>query len=503
MGIVFRQSVKNLGVVVTGALLGALLIWMNTKYNTKQQFGSLRTMTNYAVQASQILSFGLSNTLAIFSHRYINDKNKKRLLITLCMGIPLVIFIFFSFGYFFLRTWILHHFQPVDVPFMQQYFMWIPLYTLFFIYMVVFDQYLYFQMKVAISAFMREVVLRIANIILLLLFGYGFIDFNVLVIGSVLIYIIPISIYMALSLKTKYFGFTFNLNYFSRSEYKELLHFSWYHFLLTVSIPLISTLDVLMLSIYDHKGFSAVAVYGVAIFFISFLQLPMKALVPASFAVLAKAFTEGEIEQARDIFIRASINILIPTIGIAILLCCNLQNAVAIIKSGYLEIIPVFLILFVGTLVNVACGMSDQVLSVTNYYKFNFYISLIIILVLFVMLRLLIPRYGIYGAAYSSAIASILFSVLKSLFVWRKLKMKPFTNKTILVFIAGLPALAAGYFFPYFFEPARHVYVHSFLDAVMRSSVIVIVYVAMLLWLKPSKDLEDYTASAIKNKRLF
>jgi O-antigen/teichoic acid export membrane protein len=503
MGIVFRQSAKNLVVVVNGAIMGAVIIWLSTKYNSKEQLGSIRTLTNYAVILSQILLFGFNNTLAVFVHRYANNGNKKKLLLTLCLAIPIIIAALFTIGYYCLHDRIIHHYQPADQPFMERYFMWLPVYTVFFIYMIILEQYLGAQLKVAVSAFMREVVLRAANIVLLLLFGFGYIDFNALVVGTIITYIIPLLVFIALSLKTKDFGISFRFSDFSRSEYKDIIHFSWYHFLLTVSIIMMGSMDVLLIPFYDHKGFSAVAVYSVAIFFTSFIQLPFKALVPASFAVLAKAFADDDLEQAKDIFTRASVNILIPTIGIGLLLCCNLQNAVAVIKNGYSDIIPVFLILVSGIIISISAGMNDQVLSVTNYYKFNFYLSLIIMVVLFLMLRILIPRYGIYGAAVSSATALAVSSAIKSFFVWKKLGIQPYSGKTLLIFICGLPALACGYFFPYFFEPSRHVYVHSFMDATMRSTVIVIIYVGMLLWLKPSKDLEEYILSIRKNKRLF
>ncbi len=81
--------------------------------------------------------------------------------------------------------------------------------------------------------------------------------------------------------------------------------------------------------------------------------------------------------------------------------------------------------------------------------------------------------------------------------------MQPFSSKTLLVLVAAVPAFAAGYYFPCLFDPARHVYVHTFADAAMRSTVILIVYFLMLLWLKPSPDLQTYIASVRKTRRLF
>ncbi len=503
MGIVFRQSAKNSIVVLLGAILGAIIIWISTKYLTKPEYGFTRNLTNYAVTFSQILILGLNSTLIVYIHRFDNDDRKRKALLSLCLILPVIVACIFSLCYFLLHSWILHHFQPEDLPFTQRYFAWLPLYTLLFMYMVILEQYLGSQYKVAISAFMREVVVRVANIILILLYGFGYIVFDVLVIGSVLIYILPVLIFLLLSLRTKGFGFSFGLKDFSKTEYKEMIHFSWYHFLLTISILLMGYMDALALPFYDHKGFSSLALYSVAVFFISFLQLPLKAMLPASFTVLAKAFTDNDMEKAKDIFTRSSINILIPTVGISVLLCCNLTNAIAVIKNGYSEIIPVFAILFIGNIVNIATGMNDQVLSIANYYKFNFYLSLILIGVLYILIRILVPRYGIYGAAWSTTTILMLFNILKYFFVLKKLDMQPFSKGTALVAIAAVIALICGYFFPHFFNQSRHVYVRTFIDVVIRSTIIITIYMLMLLWLKPSPDLEEYISSIKKNKRLF
>ena len=503
MGVVFRQSAKNSIVVILGAILGGLIIWLSTTFLTKPQLGFTRNLTNYAVALSQILLLGLNNTLAVYIHRFANDERKKKSLITICLLLPVVIAAIFSLVYVLLHSWILPHFQPDDIPYMQRYFYWLPVYTLLFIYMVILEQYLGSQMKVAVSAFMREVVLRVASIALILLFGFGYIAFNVFVIGSILIYCLPVLIFLFLSALTKGFGISFHKNDFSKGEYREMLHFSWYHFLLTVSVLLMGYMDALSLPFYDRNGFSSVAIYSVAVFFISFLQLPLKAMMPASFTVLAKAFADNDMPKARDIFLRSSINILIPTVGIAVLLCCNLENAITVIKNGYTAIIPVFAILFIGNIVNIATGMNDQVLSIANYYKFNFYLSLFLMGVLFLLIRMLVPRYGIYGAAWSTTTILMTFNLLKFLFVWKKLDMQPFSKGTLLVIVAAGAALAAGYYFPHFFDQAHHIYVRTFADVAIRSTIIVIVYALMLLWLKPSPDLQEYIATIKKNKRLF
>jgi O-antigen/teichoic acid export membrane protein len=503
MGIVFRQSAKNVIVAVFGVFLGALIIWLSTRYISKQQYGFLLNFSIYAVTLAQILLLGLNNTLVVYVHRYAGDNRKKQALLTMCLVLPLIVAIIFAIVFYLFKEPVLHHFQPDDAVYMRRYYMWLPLFTILFIYLIMLEQYLGSQLKVAVSAFMREVVLRLLSIGLIILFIYNIIGFHGLFTGNILIYIVPVLVFLFLSLRTEGFGITFRQGALSRSEYKDIIGFSWYHFLFTVAAILMGSLDMLLLPFYDHNGFRSVAVYRVSVFLISFIQLPLKAMIPASFAVLARAFSDGDMVKARDIFTRSSVNIFIATVFIAVVLCCNIVNIMVIINKGYAEVVPVFIILLVSALINVATGMNDQVLSIANYYKFNFYLSLILMVVLFVLMRTFIPRYGIYGAAWSTTIGIVVFNLAKFLFVWKKVGMQPFARGTALVLVAGAVAFAAGYFFPHFFDQSRHMYVRTFVDVIIRSFLIVIVYLGMLLWLKPSKDLEEYIGQIRKNKRLF
>ncbi len=275
--------------MLCGALLGALVIWLSTKYIPQRQYGFIGSFTYYAITISQLLLFGLNNVLAVYIHRFANDERKRKLLLTLCLVFPFIIASVATVVYYFLRAWAISHFQLADQPYMERYYMWLPVYILLFIYLVILEQYLGSQMKVAVSAFMREVLLRVANIILILLFAFGYVDFSVLVIGSILIYLIPVLIFLLLATRTKGFGLSFQFGSFTRSEYKEMIHFSWYHFLLTASVMLLGYMDGLLLPFYDKNGFSSAAVYRAAVFLISFLLLPSKALVSASFPGLAKS----------------------------------------------------------------------------------------------------------------------------------------------------------------------------------------------------------------------
>src|SRR4051812_3882166 len=115
MGIVVRQSVKTSIVVGVGAVLGAIITWMASKYIiNKQEFGFTRTITSQAVTLSQLLLLGLNSTLFVFSHRFANQPAKKRILATITLVVPILVVAAFTIVYLFFKEWILKHYQPED-----------------------------------------------------------------------------------------------------------------------------------------------------------------------------------------------------------------------------------------------------------------------------------------------------------------------------------------------------------------------------------------------------
>src|ERR1700744_5067960 len=113
MGIVFRQSAKNAIIIVSGALLGSFILWLYAQYlPNKHQLGFIQQFTVIAISFSQLLLIGLSSTLAVYIHRYANNIYKKRLLLCLCLFIPIVLTALASIFYFLFRHEIINWFQP-------------------------------------------------------------------------------------------------------------------------------------------------------------------------------------------------------------------------------------------------------------------------------------------------------------------------------------------------------------------------------------------------------
>ncbi len=442
-----------------------------------------------------LVQFGTGSLLQVFIQKYAKGDERRRVLLTFCMLIPLVVIALLCIPFFLFKMQAINSSNPADRLNLLTFYDLIPITIFLWSYMTLFDFFLASQSKNALSAFVRDVVLRICNIILILLFFFKSISFYSFVTGLLLMYGIPAFILFLLTLRTEKRLFSTNWRVFGRDDYRSMFHFTWYHLLILTSYYLLGNVDIIMLGAMDKSGMASIAVYKIAFYALSLMLIPSIAMASATFPILNKAYLNNDHAELKSLFNRSAINTLLVTLGTAALLFCNLPNMLTFIAKGYDQIIPLFSILILGRIVDVATGLNNEVISISKYYKFSFRVCLLLVALVFVFDYFLVPRYSIYGAAWGTSLALVIYNLLKYLFLWKKMHLQPFDKNTFLLFISVAPAVAAGYFMPYL--------INVYVDGIVRSLVIVGIYAGMLVWLKPSPDLNLYLASVKQHKKLF
>jgi O-antigen/teichoic acid export membrane protein len=495
MGIVFRQSVKTTIVTFTGAGLGAIIVLVSPMLMEKAEVGFVSTLTYLAATVQLLVMMGTSALVAVYTQRYGHFDERRKALLTIGMLVTVISSLIFSIAFFALRGPIIGLYNASDQALISKYYHFIPFVVLFMALGNIIEHYLVANMKVAQSAFAKEIVLRLVNLSLLGLIYAGYIGFGQYIVGNVFMYMVPLLLFFIFASRVKGFGFTRNLKVFSLAEYKDMLHFSWYHLLVGSTLTLLGYIDTLMIAPLDNNGLEATAIYAIAVFITSFMFMPYRSMATASSPILNQAYIDKDMHKVRDLFARAGVNIFIAGTGMFVLIGVNLDNLVAVLPPGYEPVKYIVLILMIGKLADMATGLNNELISISRHYKFNFRLSALLLLMVVVLDWVFIPVYGIYGAAWVASCTLVFFNIVKMIFLYNKLKLKPFTGKTWLVPVAGLCAGLAGYFWPYLINP--------YIDAVTRTFVVMIAYVSALLLLKPSADLNSYLATIRKDKKLF
>jgi len=505
MGIVLRQSVKSSIVTFFGAFLGAVSNLIYTYILSKTELGLFTNIIYTGAMLQIFMTLGMGVTITIYTQKYPEQDPRRKVLFSVGAIITTLTTLIFAIGYTLLKQPIVNLYQEADRPMVNQYFYWIPVLIFLISFGSLFEYYLISQTKIAISLFTKEVLLRLLNLVLLVLFFFHIIGFASFIASSVLVYVIPALVLFFVSSRTRSFGFSNHWSAFSKEEYKDIIKFAWYHLLLGISLNVMGYIDTIMLGSLDKNGVQSIAPYRLAVFVVTIMLIPYKAIASSSLASLNQAYIDKDEVKLKDLFTRSGINILIVAVGMFLFIGCNLDNAVVILPKGYEIIKPIAVILMIGRFIDMATGLNNEIIAVSKFYKFNFRISFVLLIMAFLFNRALIPVYGIYGAAWGITIALGLFNIFKLIFLWRKMDLHPFSKNSLQVLIAGVVAGLIGYFIPhlYFLTDVHTKWANPAIDGIVRSISIAAVYITLLIIFRPSSDLSDYLSSIIKNKRLF
>jgi O-antigen/teichoic acid export membrane protein len=496
MGIVIRQSIKSVAVTILGAMMGALIAGLSVKFFPKPELGFRDNLIKISVWISHLSLFGFNYTLLIFGQKYPPGHKARPTFLTISLLIPLGISVLICGGYFIALPYLDSLYQGNDAVMMRQYFLLFPLLTIFTAMITWLEGYLQSMHKTALQNFAREILARLVYIVLIILFGCGFISFSVFIWLYVICYLVPFFYLLLIAKRNPGFTFGFKKALFSLSEVKEIFRFSGYHMLTVVSTVLILQVDAFLLA--PLKGFEVLAVYGIATLAVSMLRNPTRVIGIAATPAFTKSYNEGNIKELKDLFVRSAINmqiIAVILVGIVYININNIVEIVGMIQKGYDAIRWLIMILMLGQLFDMATGLNFELISVSKYYRFNFWIALVFMVIVFVLNFFLIKIWGMYGAAWATTIGLFIFNLSKTYFLWIKLKMQPFNTASLKIFaIAAIVGLIAWFIPPVF---------NVFVDLIIRSVVF-----GGLIWLalfkaKISPEINGITSNLIKNKKFY
>ena len=114
--------------------------------------------------------------------------------------------------------------------------------------------------------------------------------------------------------------------------------------------------------------------------------------------------------------------------------------------------IPVIYILGVNVLFNMATGFNSEIISYSQYYKFNI-IAVLILVVVNVLLNYVFltqTELEIVGVSLATFISLVLFNVSKLVFIYKKIGIIPFDrNYALLIIVMGI-IIVTGVLLPSF-----------------------------------------------------
>jgi O-antigen/teichoic acid export membrane protein len=91
-----------------------------------------------------------------------------------------------------------------------------------------------------------------------------------------------------------------------------------------------------------------------------------------------------------------------------------------------------------GKLFDVAFSINSEILVFSKFYRFNLILTIAMSALIILLNLIMIPIYGIEGAAGASAIVMLLFNLVKYMFLKIRLGLEPFSRETLKILGVGI-----------------------------------------------------------------
>jgi O-antigen/teichoic acid export membrane protein len=266
------------------------------------------------------------------------------------------------------------------------------------------------------------------------------------------------------------------------NNYKEILSYSIYILLAGSAASFLIDIDKYMIP--QKQAISQTAYYAVAVFIATVVEIPGRAMFQIINPLVAKALNEENFVELKNLYKQSSENLLIVCGLFFLLINLNIDSFYMFLNNQeYSDASLVVLIISSAKLIQMSFGCGPAILATSKFYKITLPFSIAMAVSVYFLNDYLIDLYGINGAAISTFIVLLIFTVLKIIYIRYKVKLQPFNFNSIKIFTSILLI--------YFFNSYINLELSPLIEIIIRSIIILITYVLVIYFFGVSKKIKD------------
>lgn len=433
-----------------------------------------------SVICAQFAHLGVKNIVIRYFPYFQHSRHSKGKLLALVMLIPMGGFILFSASYLLLEDLFLMYYDDQSALFASYYLYLIPL-VFGILFFEVLNNYVRALQDSVTGSFVNEVLVRALIILLLVVYYYNFLSFTGFMVGFVLIYSIQ-PVYLLIYL---YRRGELTLAFPRLDKHSKFIKgmgiYGAYSLLGGLATLLVGNIDIIMLG--AMVDLNSTAVYAIAFYVGSVIAVPQRSITKIASPVLAGLLKDKKYIEIDNLYKRTSLNQLIAGLLLYVGIWANIHNLMDLLPSEYQGAEWVIIVVGTAKLFNMATGINGSIIMNSKYYRFDLYTNIMLICLTIGTNYFFIQLYGMLGAAIATALSIFIYNVVKFIFVWVTFSMQPFRWSALFVLIIAAGCLWISFQIPYQYN--------FFVDLLVRSTVITILFTGLILLFNLSDDLKN------------
>jgi O-antigen/teichoic acid export membrane protein len=394
------------------------------------------------VQVASILSqFGMDNGVVRYVAHYHAEGDVRRvrgtilqaLWVTFALSVALSILLFFGAGFLANRVF--------DKPFMETVFkafsVSIPFFTVMSMALWATEGFRTVKYATYVQFVVRP-LLNLAFIVVFYLFG-------VEVLGAVASYILSMAFGAALALYYLRRIFPRLLDRGVRPKFESRALFAASGPMSVVNLAQQASPWVTLLVLGVFEPVRAVGVYDVAYRTGALSMLVLLAFTGIFSPMVSSLYSRGLLQDLAYLYKDVSYWAFVGALAFFLTTVLLAQDIMAVFGAEFVWGWPVIVLVAAAQLFNSSTGPTFRVLAMTGHQKIAMFAILGATAAAVVLNLVLIPVFGIFGAAVATAATTVLASAVTLFFVRRLLDLWPYSARYVKPVIAGLLAAASVY----------------------------------------------------------
>lgn len=491
MGTIQRQSIQSSIVIMIGFAVGAVnLILLAPKVLTAEQLGLTRLITASGITLASLCTLGslpVINKFFPFYKSYLKADKDDLPFITLVVCLAgFIVMCLVGYG---LRDMIVRKFSERSPLFVKYSYLVYP-FGLFMLLFLWLESFSWSLRKGVISNSLKETVARVLFTFLLIAAAVHFITINQFLYFFSFSYILPVAILFFVLRKTKQFTFNPYISSVTRRIGGRMTNFGLFIFGASFLHLLSGTVETFILSAKSSRGLSDAAVFTIATYVVTLMEIPQRSINSIAIPVLAESWKNKNLGSIKSVYRKSVSNLLVIGLVIFSIIWLNAHNLGAYLGKDYPGIEKIVLLMGIGKLIDLGTGANGQIIGTSSYWKVDFITNVLYTILALPLNYILIASYGLIGAAYSSLISLTFYNVMRFSFLWYKFKMQPYSWPNLLVVVVAFVCTAIAYLIPRVASPV--------FDTIIRTAAFVALFAPAIYFTNISQEINGLVENSIR-----
>ena len=482
MGVIQRQGIKNTIITYAGIAVGFIsLIFIQPNLLTPSELGLIRVLLAFSGFISTVFLLGVSNVNIRYFPFFKNPEKKHHGYFGLMLLFPLAGSIIGAIGLYVLKSFIVAQYSEQSKLFTEYFNFIFPL-TVFITFTIALNSYSNALYKSTVPSFLNDIVNKILFVVVILLYYLKFVNLYQFIFCFVSIYAVQALMMLSYIFIIDSPGIKIDFSFLKTVNVSGMIKYGLLLMLTYISSISLKFLDSMMIAKFLPLAF--VGIYSIAAFIATVIETPLLSMERIATAKIAYAWAHNQVDEIKIIYYKSAkyMSLLggILLIGVIV----NVYDLLFLLPEDYRQGANVAILISYSAFINMATGVNYSIIYNSSKYIYGFVFVTVLLVLTIIGNLILIPKYGIEGAAMATAFASIVYNLLKYFYIWKVFKMQPFDFSFAKIFLIMAFCFGLNYFLP---SLNNHI-----AAIIFRSIIIAVVYGIATYFLKIVPEFHKY-----------